>query len=171
MHHPLAGRLSFGNGIGDIALLVLLTLASASQAETIQFKADLKGFKQVPPNQTAGTGTVTATFDPTSKQLSWKGNYSGLTGPATAAHIHGPAIVGKNARLVFWISENVGQCSQGECRSKSGNNTAPIASPFLGSAMLTDAQVADLMAGMYYVNIHTDAYPAGELRGQLLKSP
>jgi CHRD domain-containing protein len=37
--------------------------------------------------------------------------------------------------------------------------------------MLSDAQVADLMAGMYYVNIHTDAYPAGEIRGQLVKSP
>jgi hypothetical protein len=48
---------------------------------------------------------------------------------------------------------------------------APIASPFQGSAILTDAQVADLLAGLYYVNIHTDAYPAGEIRGQFVKSP
>jgi molybdate transport system substrate-binding protein len=140
-------------------------------AAAIKFTADLKGSNQVPPNQAAGTGAATATFDPTTKQLSWKGNYSGLSGPATAAHIHGPAAAGKNARLVFWISENIGQCSQGECRSKSDTKAAQIASPFQGSAVLTDPQVADLMAGMYYVNVHTDAYPAGELRGQLIKSP
>src|SRR4051794_14807054 len=89
--------------IAGVACAGLLALASPSQAETIQFKADLNGSNQVPPSQTAGTGTVAATYDPATKRLSWKGSYSGLSGPATAAHIHGPAAAGANARLVFWI--------------------------------------------------------------------
>jgi hypothetical protein len=43
---------------------------------------------EVPPNSSTGTGTLTATYDTASKKLSWKGSYSGLTGPATAAHFH-----------------------------------------------------------------------------------
>ena len=46
-----------------------------------------------------------------------------------------------------------------------------LPNPFEGTATLTDAQASDLMAGLYYVNIHTDAYPNGELRGQFVKTP
>jgi len=152
----------------DFAFVVLLTCTC--RAETIQFKADLKGSSEVPPNQSSATGIVMATFDTATKQLSWNGSYSGLSGPPTAAHVHGPAPVGKNTGLVFWITDNIGQCSSGQCTSK-GETKAHPASPFQGSATLSDAQVSDLMAGLYYVNIHTDAYPGGELRGQLLKSP
>jgi hypothetical protein len=162
-------RSILGCSIGGMLGLVLLIFASPSHAEMMQFKADLKGSNVVPPNQAVGTGTVTAKFDPATKQLSWTGNYSGLSGSPTAAHFHGPAAAGTNARLVFWISENVGQCSQGECRSKGDTKALP-SNPFQGSATLTDAQVSDLLAGLYYVNIHTDALPGGELRGQLIKS-
>ena len=168
MRQMFIRRSILGYGIGGIASLVLLIFASPSHAEMMQFKADLKGSNQVPPNQTAGTGTVTATYDTATKQLSWIGSYSGLSGPPTAAHFHGPAAAGVNARLVFWISDNIGQCSQGECRSKSDTKAHPT-NPFQGSATLTDAQAADLLAGLYYVNIHTDAYPGGEIRGQLVK--
>lgn len=158
-------------GTAVIASAVLLAVAVPSRAETLRSKAELKGSNEVPPNQAAGVGTVTAVYESTIKQLTWSGSYSGLSGPPTAAHIHDPAPVGANARLVVWISDNVGQCNQGQCRSKSDDKARHPASPFQGSAVLTDAQAADLMASLYYVNIHTDAYPAGEIRGQLLKSP
>jgi len=154
-----------------IASAALLAVASPSQADTMQFSADLKGSNQVPPSQTAGTGTVTATYDTVTKRLLWKGSYSGLSGPATAAHVHGPAVAGANARLVFWISENIEQCSQGECKLNSHAKAQPLTSPFEASAILTDTQAAELLGGMYYVNIHTNAYPRGEIRGQLLESP
>ena len=98
---------------------------------------------------TAGTGAVTATYDSDSKKLSWKGSYSGLTGPATAAHFHGPAPAGKNAGVMVPI--------------------APNTSPLEGSATLTDAQAKALMDGDMYVNVHTAANKGGEIRGQLMK--
>jgi hypothetical protein len=131
----------------------LLAFVPRSQAATVEYKADLKPSSEVPPNQTTGSGSVTATFDPATKQLTWNGNYSGLSGPPTAAHIHGPAQPGVNAGVVMWIS----------------TKGSPFPSPFSGSATLTDAQAGDLTAGLYYVNIHTAANPGGELRGQLMK--
>ena len=136
-------------GIGVTAVAALLALASPSYAETVHFTADLKGASEVPPNQTTGTGTVTATYDTATKQLTWKGSYSGLSGPATAAHFHGPAPAGKNAGVALAIK--------------------PATSPFEGSATLTDGQAADLMAGNWYVNVHTEANKGGEVRGQLTK--
>ena len=89
----------------------------------------------MPPNSTAGTGTVTASYDTATKQLTWDGTYSGLTGPATAAHFHGPADPGKNAGVAVPIT--------------------PATSPLHGTATLTDAQAADLEGGHWYVNVHT----------------
>ena len=128
---------------------VWAAFASPTSAATLQFKADLKGSSEVPPTQTTGTGTMTATFDPTTKQLTWNGTYSGLTGPATGAHFQGPAEPGKNAGIAVTIT--------------------PATSPFKGSATLTDAQAVQLMTGRWYINIYTAAYKSGELRGQIVK--
>lgn len=147
-------RSILGLCIGTAAGAALLGTASPGYAATTSFKADLKGASEVPANQTTGTGSVTASFDPATKQLTWSGTFSGLTGPATAAHIHGPAEAGKNAGVAIWLSEK----------------GKPFESPFKGSATLTDAQASDLMSGLMYVNIHTAKNPGGELRGQLAKS-
>jgi hypothetical protein len=147
-------RSVLGYCVGSAAGAVLLASSTPSFAATTQFKADLKGSTEVPPNTTAGTGSVTATFDPATKELTWSGTYSGLTGPATAAHFHGPAEAGKNAGVAVWISDK----------------GKPLDSPFKGSATLTDAQVSDLTAGLWYANIHTASNPGGELRGQITKS-
>ena len=74
-------------GLPGVALAACVMFASPVFAETVSFKADLKASEAVPPNDSKGTGTVTATYDTASKKLTWKGNYSGLTGPATMAHL------------------------------------------------------------------------------------
>jgi hypothetical protein len=131
-----------------IAGAALVALAVPAQAEMMNFKADLSAKNEVPPNDSKGTGAVTATYDSTSKKLTWKGTYSGLSGPATAAHFHAGE-KGKNGGVVIPI--------------------APATSPLEGSATLNDAQAADLMAGKLYVNVHTATNKAGEIRGQLVK--
>jgi CHRD domain len=70
-----------------------------------------------------------------------------VSGPATAAHIHGPAEAGKNAGVVIGF--------------------AKPDSPIEGSATLIDAQTADLAAGKLYINVHTAANEGGEIRGQV----
>lgn len=122
--------------------------SSAASMSTASFAATLSSSAEVPPNMSAGSGTLIATLDKTSNVFTWKVAYTGLTGPATMAHIHGPAMPGSNAGVVLPFQGSV--------------------SPIEGSATLTAAQVADLMAGRWYVNVHTAANPGGEIRGQLM---
>jgi len=133
-----------------VTLVLGAAIAAAGPALADKMKATLDGKAEVPPNASAGKGTADLDYDPASKKLSWKLSYSGLSGPATAAHFHGPAEAGKNAGVAVAIP----------------NATS---SPVEGSATLTDAQAADLTAGKYYINIHTAANPGGEIRGQVTK--
>jgi hypothetical protein len=152
MRHTYARRSILSYCLGAGAALVALT--SRSQAATTTFKADLKGSSEVPPNTTGGTGAGTVTLDSATHKITWNVTFSGLTGPATAAHIHGPAPVGKNAGVMIWLS------TKGK----------PATSPLSGSATLSAAQASDLMNGQCYINVHTAANPGGEIRGQLVKS-
>ncbi len=136
------------SGLTVLACSAALVLASPSFADTVKMKTEMKGASEVPPTTSKGTGSVTATYDTASKKLSWKGSYKDLSGPATAAHFHSGE-TGKNGPVVIPISPN--------------------ASPFEGSATLTDAQAAELMGGKWYVNVHTDANKGGEIRGQVTK--
>lgn len=131
-------------------LALATTVAFAGPAFAEKFKATLNGKSEVPPNASTGTGTADIDYDPASKKISWKLTYSGLTGPAKAAHFHGPAEPGKNAGVVLAIP-------------------GATKSPAEGSATLTDAQAAELEAGKLYVNVHTEANPGGEIRGQVTK--
>jgi hypothetical protein len=133
-----------------VTLALGAAIAFAGPAFADKMKATLDGKSQVPPNTSAATGKAELDYDPASKKLSWTVTYTGLSGPATAAHFHGPAEAGKNAGVAVAIP----------------NATS---SPVSGSATLTDAQAADLVAGKYYINIHTAANPGGEIRGQVTK--
>jgi len=118
-------------------------------ADVIKLQAELKGSNEVPQNTSNGSGKAEATFDTDSKVLTYTVTYSGLTGPAMGAHFHGPGEAGKNAGIVLPFKS--------------------VQSPIQGSALLSDAQAADLLAGRWYANIHTAANPGGELRGQMVK--
>ena len=132
-----------------VSLVCLAASYSLAAAETVTFTANLDGLSEVPPTASTGKGTLAARFDTVTKQLSWDVSYSSLSGDATAAHFHGPALAGANSGVVVQIAQ--------------------FKTPFTGTAPLTDAQFAELSAGKWYVNIHTAKYPTGEIRGQVVK--
>jgi len=136
--------------IAAIALLVGLPNGiPPAHAETITLKADLKGANEVPPNASPATGKAEAKLDTETRVLTWTVTYADLTGPALGAHFHGPGEQGKNAGIVLPFKT--------------------VQSPIEGTATLTETQAADLLAGKWYANIHTQANPGGELRGQMMK--
>ncbi|MBI1187852.1 MAG: CHRD domain-containing protein [Alphaproteobacteria bacterium] len=95
-------------------------------------------------------GAAAILFTPSTGLLEYTVTYSGLSGPAVAAHIHGPADPGADAPPVITFSD--------------------AAHPISGTATLTEAQAADLLAGRYYVNVHTAANPGGEIRGHIVSA-
>jgi hypothetical protein len=132
------------------ALAAFLTTNSSAYAQTLKFQAKIDAAQEVPTNDSKGKGTADLMYDTTIKNLTWTITFDGLTGPATVAHFHGPAEPGKTAGVALLIGQKP-------------------TSPVKGSATLTDAQAADLMAGRWYVNVHTEAKKPGEIRGQVTK--
>jgi hypothetical protein len=129
-------------------LLVALS-STAALAESMTLHATLNGATEVPPVETAAKGTAQVMIDPAAKTVHWKIDYSGLSGPVVAAHIHGPAQPGTNAGPMISLT--------------------PSPSPMEGTANATDAQIADMEAGRTYINLHTAAHGPGEIRGYLSK--
>jgi hypothetical protein len=135
----IASLLSCSGGYGDDYTPPPVT--------TTTFNATLNGSSEVPANSSTATGTATASFNNSTKILTVSVTYSGLT--ATNGHIHKGA-VGVSGDVIFPFS----------------SFTSPIS---YTSMALTNEQEADLMSNLYYVNIHSAAFPAGEIRGQLIK--
>jgi hypothetical protein len=111
------------------------------------FKATLSGMSEVPSNTSSGTGTATLTFNSSTKKFTLTATHSIAT--PTLGHIHKGA-AGANGAPVFGFT----------------NLASPIT---YTSATLDAVQEADLFSNLYYVNIHSSAFPGGEIRGQLIK--
>ena len=135
-----------------LAGLAGLAWAGLAQAAPVSFTVDLNGGAQVPAVQTSGSGKAELTYDAATHAVTWTITYSGLSGPATMAHFHGPAAAGANGPVTIWLSQ------------KGGASDSPIK----GEATLTPAQASEFAAGQWYVNIHTKDHPAGEIRGQVV---
>ena len=135
--------------------IVTLTLAGCGMMRPSQkmqiFEANLTAGQEVPPAASSASGMAEVQFNENTNKVTWKVTYSGLTGPATGAHIHGPAAAGANAGVLIPFAGNLD------------------AQPIMGEVTVTSAQYADMAAGLYYVNIHTARFPGGEIRGQLRK--
>lgn len=123
--------------------------AAPAWAEMKTFQAELNGASVVPAVDTQAAGTAEVTVDTEAKTVTWKVTTEGLSGEPTAAHIHGPAAAGENAAPAIDLSAALAE----------------------GSGEITDEQIADLEAGNYYLNVHTEANPDGEVRGQLAAAP
>jgi CHRD domain len=136
-------------GLSAFALISLFAMPAAPAfADMVKFKADLKASDEVPPTDSSGTGTADVTLDTAANKVSWKVTYEKLTGDPTAAHFHGPAKVGENAGPIVDITANIMD----------------------GSADVTPDQAKMISDGTTYINIHTQKYPDGEIRGQVVKA-
>ena len=131
------------------AAVALAGLLASCNNMTATYKTVLSGANEVPAVAGTGMGDVTATLDMSTQVLTVSGTYMGLTGVAVAAHIHGPAMAGTNAGVLFPLVAKDGMIS--------------------GTPKLTTMQMDDLAAGKFYVNVHTAANGGGEIRGQLGK--
>ena len=123
------------------------TVQEVKASTTVSYTALLAPGKGV---TSSGSGLAELMYDPDTNTLTYTVTYKDLTGPATAAHIHGPAKPDEDAGVVIPF--------------------ASAASPITGTAVLTDVQADDLVLGHDYVNIHTAANPGGEIRGQILST-
>jgi hypothetical protein len=108
----------------------------------------LEGAAVNPPTRSAGIGRLDAQYDASTGLLQWKASWAGLAGTITGVQFHGPAGMDQNGPpVMIW--------------------PAPFGPTYEGRATLTAQQAQDLLAGRWYLNVFTSAYPAGELRGQL----
>lgn len=127
-------------------LAALMLSAAPAYAEVTNFTAQLAPSADV--TDSSGSGSLEATYDSDTMEFAWTITYDGLTGPANAAHFHGPAAEGEDAGPIVPIS-------------------GALDSPIEGSATLSEEQATQLMDGLWYFNIHTEQYPGGEIRGQV----
>lgn len=127
------------------------------QAAFVHFLANLDSSQETGTVVSGASGAAGIVLDTNSDTLSWNLVFEGLTQPASAIHFHGPAPAGVNAGVQVNIATNSVVSGIG---STSGL--------FLGAAGLSPAQIADLSAELWYINLHTSAFPGGEIRGQVL---
>jgi hypothetical protein len=133
-----------------LATVLSAALVSAASAATVSYTAHLSGRSEVPKTDSKGKGKLDATFDTQSKVFTYTLTFDGLSGPAAAAHIHGPATRAQTAGVVAPLGDK--------------NPTSPIS----GTITMTDDQVKMLQSHKLYVNVHTAANPGGEIRGQIV---
>ena len=131
------------------ALLLLAGCAMQAPAQVPElYEASLDGPQEVPAVTTAGKGQ--ARFDVDARgTLRWSVGHEGLSGPVTAAHVHGPGGPGQNAPVLVPL------------------NPDPRTASFSGQAHITPEQRTQLESGQWYVNLHTARHPDGEIRGQI----
>ena len=116
------------------------------------FQATLNGASEVPPTDTKGSGYFTAVYRPSTKVLEYRLNLVRLSGPVTIAYLQGPAGPGENAEKVVPIDIPL-------YRDRSHMSDG---------VTLTEEQAGQVLAGLWYVNVITEKFPDGEVRGQIL---
>jgi hypothetical protein len=137
-----------------LAIVLLLGACSPFAVEprgsTTGFRATLTGAAETPPNAGGSGGYLKAQYIHASHILKWELYVNGLSSPMTHGYFHGPDGVGGEAGIVEFN------------QPFSGN-------ALIGGATLTEQQAADLLAGRWYVDIQTEQFPGGEIRGPVVR--
>jgi hypothetical protein len=149
--------------LSTVLLVALLTMASASARAGFIATANLSGLNEHPPNGSLGTGFATITFDTLADTFMYDVTYQGLSGNTTVGNIfvgplfgNGPAVLRFNPSPTGMSGEITGTLQNADIINQAASGLTDI------------SQIAAVIqAGNSYVNVHTFAYPSGEIRGQL----
>ena len=116
----------------------------------ILFTTTMSGGQEVPPNASRGTGHIAVVLHATENSIRYEGSFAGLTAVTSDAHLHA-GIPGVNGAVRVPLTIPLGVTS----------------GAFSGTAPLTAETLGELLTGGIYANIHSTAFPGGEIRGQL----
>jgi hypothetical protein len=169
-------------GLAAIGVSVGLTCASAAQATINIYTANLSGAVESPPNASAGTGTATVTIDDVANTMLVEVSFSGLSGTTTASHIHaatatpltGTAGVATQTPTFsgFPLGATSGTYSNlFDLLTASTYNSSFVTANGGTAAGAESALLSAIASGKAYLNIHTSAFPGGEIRGFLVAVP
>ena len=142
-----------------LAALAITGWVTAASATPINLEAALDGAQASPPSASSATGTATFVFDDATNLLSWNIRLQDMLAPVIAAHFHGPAVPGMSGGVQLSI--------------------VPTAPELIGSATISNSQAAELLAGLWYIDVHsliyiplrTPLYVPREIRGQITRLP
>ena len=134
---------------GTLSACLFCLFINSANAAIIHLEADIDGAQADAGTGTGSlsTGSAAITFDTDTSLLSWNISWTPLESGETAAHFHGPALPGQNAGVEVGIGVE--------------------SNPAIGEATLSAQEQSDMLAGLWYINIHSNAFPSGEIRGQV----
>ena len=152
-----------------LVLVTALIVASPAQAAVIDFTVDLDAAQSLATGEAApgstGSGTGTLQLDTDTGILSYDITWSGTQGTEIFAHLHGPAAPGATNPARYFLDNG------GSSGSYDGSVTLTDPVEIGPAAYPIQDQIDDLVAGLWYVNVHTTFSVSGEIRGQILPVP
>lgn len=165
-----------------LAFCALMLAATAASAAPVTYVGTLSGAAEVPPVQTPAIGSAIVVFDMDAHTLTVNTTFISLLGTTTAAHIHcctvepGTGLAGVASETPTFNGFPLGVSSGSYSMSYDTTLAASWSPGFLASSGGTTAGAeaalgAGLANGTAYLNIHTNLYPAGEIRGNLAPIP
>ena len=134
---------------GEIRAQIIL---GAANPVLYTFNNTFSGLQEVPANASTATGTIKGVFNPATNVILYRVNFSGLSAPTAAGHFHAPALPGVNADVIYGYT---------------GFPTGVMSGTYSGTNTITEPQETQLLGGLWYSNIHTSAFPRGEIRAQI----
>ncbi len=165
-----------------VLLLVMVAATQSSRADTLVFAANLSGPAEFPPNASPGTGTALITYNNVAHTMRVQVTFSGLVGITTASHIHsatavaGTGTAGVATQVPTFVGFPLGVTSGTydntlDLTLASSWNPAFITANGGTPGSAEIALFSAVMQGRSYLNIHSQTFPGGEIRGFLHEVP
>jgi hypothetical protein len=177
-----AGNFSLGRKLGTLLVIALAGLAASANANILQYQANLDGPSESPPNGSPATGFTEVDYDNVNHTLLVEVVWSGLTGPTTASHIHaatavaGTGTAGVATTTPYFSGFPIGVTSGSytnllDLTLSSSYNPSYVSANGGTPASAEVALTSAMFSGKAYLNIHSQTFGGGEIRGFLLLVP